>query len=138
VSTKKFVVDTYKDRQYLYTLNFNSRKELVQYLRERHVKFKNEVLCDLDSGDIVLRDNGFLAYHIEEMAECHNTIEHGGLPYLPLRTFAEATRFAEKNIRYWYKRGQMQGLTVGRTNSIYICIVQDGNFIDRKRKGGRI
>lgn len=121
---KQFVVDIFQEKKHIFTLKFNTRKELVSYLRTRGLAFRNDLLCNLGSDSVDLEGGYGDSYHIEEMAMPLDIIQQGGRTYIPVKYFALKTGVSRTKLTKWFQLGHLQGIRVGKYNRLYICTEQ--------------
>lgn len=121
---KQFVVDVFQLKKHIFTLKFNTRKELVTYLRTRGLAFRNDLLCNLGCDSVDLEGDYGDSYHIEEMAMPLDIIQQGGRTYIPVKYFALKTGVSRNKLTKWFQLGYLQGIRVGKYNRLYICTEQ--------------
>lgn len=117
---KKYLVHISQHRKPLYTTAFNSRTELVVYLRRQGLRFRNDVISNLGEASIKLQSNDSFSYEIEEQIDQRRSIIFEGGEYVPLKDYVESTGESKRTIEYAYKHNKIRGLSVGKRNLIYI------------------
>lgn len=129
---KQFVVDVYQQKKHIFTLKFESRKELVTYLRSRGLAFRNDLLCNVGSDSVDLQGHYGDSYHIEEMALPLDIVQQNGRTYIPVKAFALQTGIPRTKIVKWYQLGHLQGIRIGKYNRLYICTTQAVEIVPGK------
>lgn len=117
---KKYLVHVAQNRKPLYTTAFNSRTELVTYLRRQGLKFRNDVVSNIGESSITLHCNDSFSYEIEEQIDQKRSLIFEGGEYVPLKDYIEETGESKRTIEYAFKHKKIKGLTVGKKNLIYI------------------
>ena len=116
---KPFIVHAYREKRYLYSETFTSRKDMASHLRSLGVKLSNSDICNMNSASKTVCAGRF-TYEIEELPYADKEIVHNGSMYIALSDYCRRTGSDKDKIRYLYHQGKIKGLTVGKKNYVYI------------------
>ena len=105
----------------LYTEPFNTRKALADHLRGMGLHFSNADLCRLGEASLRLYGRDGFIYEIEEIDPPTSTaLNVDGRLFLPIADYCRSTGESRSTVQRRFRKREISGLTVGRSNKIYI------------------
>lgn len=117
---REFIVHVAKEDNDAYTMSFPSRKDLVDFLRQRGVHFRNSTFSGLGSRSVILRDDYGLSYEVEEGYNEWDKIVYDGDVYISIGLYCRLTHQNRNTIFRAHKDRRIRSIALGKYNLVYI------------------
>lgn len=120
VLNKEFIVHVSANDIDTYSMSFPTQKEMVVFLRQRGVRFRNGIFKDLGTKSIILNGSYSFTYEVEEALVGLEKVIYEGAIYIPIKSYCELTGQKRSTVYRAYKNRHIRSVTIGKYNFAYI------------------